>query len=115
MKTTAQAKLTDIAGVIRSKNAGPYELTFDIIFHSEEVFSAVIRGGSITKALFAGLYRVPEEKIYAVIPYPPAKAIKVTMERLRPSGSLGETDVYGAQQHGPLLELVVSLAPAEGV
>jgi len=35
------------------------------------------------------------------------------MERIRLSGSLGETDVYGAQQHGPLLELDVCLAEAE--
>ena len=112
MTIKKKRKLTEIASVIRSKNAGPYELTFDIIFHSDDLFAAVVRGGSLTKELFARLYRVPEEKIYAVIPYPPAKAIKVTMERIRPSGSLGETDVYGAQQHGPLLALEVSLAEA---
>ncbi len=112
METQRKKKLTEIASVIRSKNAGPYELTFDIIINSDELFSAVVRGGSLTKELFARLYRVPEEKIYSVIPYPPAKAIKVTMERVRPSGNLGETDVYGAQQHGPLLELEVSLAEA---
>jgi len=31
-------KLTDIAGVIRSKNAGPYELTLDIIFKERDVY-----------------------------------------------------------------------------
>lgn len=112
MKKTRKVKLTDIAGIIRSKNAGPYELTFDIIFNSYEIFEAVVRGGSFSKELFARLYRVPEDKIYSIIPYPPAKAIKITMERLRPSGSLGETDVYGAQQHGPLLDLEVTLEEA---
>ncbi len=36
-------KLKDIAEVIRSKNAGPYELTFDIIFKSWEIFEAACK------------------------------------------------------------------------
>ena len=28
----AQYKLIDVASVIRSKNSGPFELTFDVIF-----------------------------------------------------------------------------------
>ena len=31
-------KLTDVASVIRSKNSGPYELTFDIIFKDFEMY-----------------------------------------------------------------------------
>ena len=34
-------KLKDIAAVIRSKNAGPYELTLDVIFTDEAVFQKV--------------------------------------------------------------------------
>lgn len=110
MSEGTKKKLTEVAGVIRSKNAGPYELTFDIIFHDHETFQAVVRGGTITKQLFAGLYRMPESQVVAVVPYPPAKSIKITVVRPRPSGNLGETDVYGAQQHGPLLDLEVLLA-----
>jgi len=40
-----------------------------------------------------------------VIEFKPAKAIKATIERPIASGDLGETDVYGAQQHAPLLSL----------
>lgn len=103
-------KLKSIAGVIRSKNAGPYEITFDIIFNSYPLFESVVRGGSLTEEVVARLYRVPREKVLGVYHYSPAKAIKITMERPRPSGSLGETDVYGAQQHAPLLDLEVKLA-----
>ena len=31
-------KLNDIARVIRSKNSGPFLLTFDIIFNDESVY-----------------------------------------------------------------------------
>ncbi len=103
------ARLRDIAAVIRSKNAGPYEITFDIIFKTHADFEHVLKGQSLTRELFARLYKMPLEKVNEVLPYPPAKAIKITMQRARPAGSLGETDVYGAQQHGPLLDLEVCL------
>ena len=34
-------KLQDIASVIRSKNSGPYELTFDVIFKEFEMYQKV--------------------------------------------------------------------------
>ena len=34
-------KLIDIASVIRSKNSGPYELTFDVIFKDFETYGKV--------------------------------------------------------------------------
>jgi hypothetical protein len=39
--------------------------------------------------------------------------MKITMRRPRTAGDIGETDVYGAQQHAPLLGLVIEL-PASG-
>ena len=33
------AKLGEVARLIRSKNAGPFELTFDIMFDDERSFS----------------------------------------------------------------------------
>ena len=39
-----------------------------------------------------------------VIPYPLGRAIKIVMPRRVTSRDPGDTDAYGAQQHGPLLE-----------
>ena len=44
----------------------------------------------------------------AVIPFDVAYAIKITLPRKIPSGSPGDTDIYGAQQHAPLLDLEVA-------
>jgi hypothetical protein len=41
----------------------------------------------------------------ALIPYPPAIAIKIAMDRTIVAGNPGDRDVYGAQQHTPLLEI----------
>ena len=62
--------------------------------------------GVITPALFARLYGVPESSVL-LTEYPPAFAYKATFERRIPSGELGDTDVYGAQQHAPLLDVEI--------
>ena len=102
-------KLTDLAGVIRSKNSGPYELTLDIIFNDYEGYERIKRGAFINSELICGLYGVTPDEIIGIVNFEPAKAIKVTIKRPLCSGDLGETDVYGAQQHAPLLGLEFNL------
>lgn len=99
------AKLSELAQVIRSKNSGPYEITFDIIFKTRETFEKVRNNKVITPELIASLYKIPVEKVINVIEFDPANAIKATIVRPIVSGALGETDVYGAQQHAPLLDI----------
>lgn len=102
-------KLIDIAQVIRSKNSGPYELTFDIIFKDQEMFEKVCKAKIINDELICKLYNVTKDKIINIVEFNPAKAIKATIIRPFASGELGETDVYGAQQHAPLLNLEFEL------
>lgn len=102
-------KLFDLAEVIRSKNSGPYEMTFDIIFKDFEMHQKVASANIITKEVFAKLYKIPVSQVMNVISFDPAKAIKITIVRPISSGSLGETDVYGAQQHTPLLNFEFEL------
>ena len=103
-------KLIDLADVIRSKNSGPYELTFDIIFKDFEMYRKVSAAAVFNPSMFAALYGIKESTVMEVINFDPAKAIKITIERPLCSGNLGETDVYGAQQHAPLMSLEFDLA-----
>ncbi len=102
-------KLIDVTEVIRSKNAGPFELTFDIIFKEWDMFEKFCKAKVINEELIADLYNIDVSKVINIIEFKPAKAIKATIERPMASGDLGETDVYGAQQHAPLLDLVVEI------
>lgn len=95
--------LIDAAKVIRSKNSGPYELTLDIIFKDRKTYDLFRRRKIITKKTVAALYRRPAGDILKLLYFEPAHALKVTMKRPIPSGHPGETDIYGAQQHAPLL------------
>ena len=102
-------KLTDITDVVRSKNSGPYELTFDIMFKSKEWFERACAAKAINEAVICELYKIMPEDIINIVEFKPANAIKVTIKRSICSGDLGETDVYGAQQHAPLLGLEIDL------
>lgn len=102
-------KLSDAAAVIRSKNSGPYELTLDIVFKDWETFDRVCATKQINEKLIASLYGIPVEKVINIVEFKPAKAIKATIERPLCSGDPGETDVYGAQQHIPLVQLELEL------
>ena len=102
-------KLIDIAHVIRSKNSGPYELTFDVMFKDFDMYRKVAGAKVFNPSMFAKLYGIQESAVMEIINFEPAKAIKVTIERPICSGNLGETDVYGAQQHAPLLALEFDL------
>lgn len=94
-----------VAKVIRSKNSGPYELTLDIIFKDRAGYELFKRKNVVTKRKIARMYRCRIEDILKVVYFEPAKALKVTIKRPIPSGHPGETDIYGAQQHAPLLNI----------
>lgn len=99
-------RLVDLARVIRSKNAGPLHLTLDLMFPDEESYEIAARSPALSGAAVAELYRVGPEKV-DVVPFPAAYAIKIVIDRPIVAGSPGDGDVYGAQQHTPLLELTL--------
>ena len=101
--------LKDIANVIRSKNAGPFELTLDVLLKDADMFEKLRAADVINKKMIAELYRIPEMDVISIVYFPNAKAIKATIVRPLPSGALGERDVYGAQQHAPLVNFTFDI------
>lgn len=102
--------LRHIASVIRSKNAGPFLLTFDVMFDSDEDFESVWNGGNFTHDKVAGLFGVSAASVTSIFAVPRGRAIKLTLRRPLAQGAFGESDMYGCQQHAPLLDFGVSLA-----
>ena len=97
--------LSDVAEVIRSKNAGPFVVTFDILFPTKEDFEAVRAAGLINRAKVCELYNVSDNELVGFEFYPFANAIKFSIQRPVSAGGPGDADAYGAQQHAPLLDL----------
>jgi hypothetical protein len=102
-------QLQHIAKVIRSKNAGPCLVTFDLIFATAEDFTRAQRQLAHLKREVSLRYGRAEEQV-SVIDFEPALAVKITIPRDVVSGDIGDRDVYGAQQHAPLLDIELSEA-----
>ena len=103
MNTT---KLKKLAEVIRSKNAGALLITLDIMFNDRATYEQVRDSSALTPRSLSQLYNVSDNEI-AIIPFDVALAIKITLPRAVIAGSPGDTDVYGAQQHAPLMNIEI--------
>ena len=95
-------KLSDIAQVVRSKNAGPRRLTLDLMFATDADYARVAQSPALGRERIGALYGLPAKDV-EVIPYPVGRAIKIVLARPIMAGDPGDRDVYGAQQHAPML------------
>ena len=97
-------KLVDYTKILRSKNAGPLFITFDLIFRGSEEMEYVLK--NLKKSDVARAYGVDDEDI-DIIAYEVVNSIKITFPRKDISGSLCDGDVYGCQMHMPLAEIII--------
>ena len=96
---TALAKL---ARLIRSKNAGPFELTFDIMFEDAETYERVKRSGAVTRDTIAACYGLRPERVKFFY-CDNALAVKASIPRPVFQGDLADSDGHGGQQYAPLM------------
>ena len=97
-------RLIDYTKILRSKNAGPLFITFDLIFNSKEDMEYVEQ--RLKKEDVAKAYDVQKEKV-DIISYAVVNSIKITFPRKNISGSLEDNDIYGCQQHVPLANIEI--------
>jgi hypothetical protein len=102
------ARLAELAKEISSKNAGAFAITFDIVFDDTDTYERVKRSGVISAEHVAAAYGMPVDDVLHVVEFDQGNAFKVAVRRTHPSGAIGETDVFGAQQYAPFLDFEVS-------
>ena len=98
------AKLIDEAKILRSKNAGPLFVTFDIMFEQKEQLRRAM--AAIDEKLIAKLYGADESDV-SIIPYKVVNSLKITIPRQHISGAIGDDDIYGCQQHTKLSDIEI--------
>ncbi|EXJ94341.1 hypothetical protein A1O1_02735 [Capronia coronata CBS 617.96] len=108
----------EVAQVVRSKNAGPFEITLDLIFESPQVYQTVKRSGFLTEETVASLYSLRVEEIIFCGFFDQALAWKATIPRMTDgkystSGSFLDDDYHGSQKYSPLMNLKLPSALAE--
>lgn len=102
-------KLSDVTAVLRSKNSGPFEITVDALFTDADIYNRIKNSGVINKELVSKLYNITPESIMHIVFFDQALGFKITFARKVSSGTFLDRDVYGAQQHAPLMELEIDL------
>jgi hypothetical protein len=99
--------LNELASVIRSKNAGPHVLTLDVLFGRQSDYLRLKQMGFFSSDRVAAAYGISADQVLKVVYFDPAWAVKINLMRPLASGDVGDSDVYGAQQHAPLLTWMV--------
>ena len=99
-------ELWQFTKLIRSKNAGPFELTFDIMFKNRDSFNDVLKSEALSPNVIAQLYQVDVKQVRFFI-VDELLAIKISIPRRVFSGDVDDTDIYGGQFHSPLVRLPV--------
>jgi hypothetical protein len=98
--------LAELARLIRSKNAGPFELTFDIMFEDEARYRRVKDSGMLTREAVAARYGLePSQVKFFYVDN--ALAVKASIPRPSFQGDLRDSDGHGGQQYAPLMEIEI--------
>ncbi|KAG7417940.1 hypothetical protein Forpe1208_v004403 [Fusarium oxysporum f. sp. rapae] len=102
--------LSDLCRIVRSKNAGPYEITIDAMFASIEAYEAVKSSDLLSTSNVAKAIGISEEDIIWIGFFYPAISFKVTIPRVRSgkkksAGGFMENDIHGSQEHMGLASL----------
>ncbi len=100
-------RLVDLAKMLRSKNSGPFLITLDVLFDKPENYRRVVDSGLIQRKTICEIYGLEDNDLCGIVFFEAALGIKITYNRQVSSGTCGDRDVYGAQQHAPLMELLI--------
>lgn len=98
--------LLSLSSILRSKNAGPFHITFDIILKNKNAYEKVKNSNILTEKLVSDLYQIAEKDV-SIIYYGIINSIKITIKRRYASGDINDTDVYGAQQQALLENILI--------
>ena len=98
--------LARLARLIRSKNAGPFELTFDIMFDDDATYERVRRSGAVTREVIAQRYGLEPDAVKFFF-CDHARAITASIPRPYFQGDPRDSDGHGGQQYAPLMDIEI--------
>jgi hypothetical protein len=100
--------IRECASTMRTRNAGAFIVSADIVFKTPELYAAWRDSGIITAAAVAERMQVDADSVQ-IIDYPAASALKITVPRRTVAGGPGDTDLDSAAQFVPLLDFDLDL------
>lgn len=92
---------------VRSKNAGPFWITLDLVFRDEEAFDRYAHSPALQPAAIAALYGV-DAALVKHFPLRELLVLKISYPRPVPQGGALERDMHGGQQYVRLLDVALT-------
>jgi hypothetical protein len=97
-------RLREVCRNVRSKVAGPFWVTIDIFFDSEESYRKYHDNPAIGPNAVAKLYGTDPELV-SIYPVQDLNMIKISYPRAAPQGGVIERDLHSGQQYVYLLDV----------
>lgn len=95
-----------LAHEVRSKNAGPFWITFDVIFKNAGDYEKIVQSGVLSAANIARRYGIEPAPI-RIFEMPSIHVVKFSFPRPCVAGSFEDRDLHAGQQHVPLLGIPI--------
>lgn len=100
-------KIHEVCRHVRSKNAGPFWITIDLFFDSEENYCKYRDSATLSGELFNQLFGADPAQLKRM-PVDALRMVKFSYPRLHPQGWAGERDMHGGQQSARLLDIEIA-------
>lgn len=97
-------KVKEVCRHVRSKVAGPFWVTIDLMFDTEENYERYAQSPALSAGSIAAVYKVDPATI-ALYPIPQLRVLKISYPRRTPQGSVEERDLHSGQQYVYLLDV----------
>ena len=101
---TDRPTLGELALEVRSKNAGPFWVTMELLMRSAEDYAIVADAAFINEEVIARLYDLDPATIQ-LFRIPGLNVVKISFPRPVAQGGLRDRDVHAGQHHVPLAAL----------
>jgi hypothetical protein len=98
------ATVNDVCSHVRSKNAGPFWVTFDLFFKDREAYDRYAHSPAIGPEAFHRLFGV-DPALVKSFPVDSLEMVKISCVRPTPSGSRVERDLHSGQMFVRLLDI----------
>ncbi|MEE2932897.1 MAG: DUF4387 domain-containing protein [Pseudomonadota bacterium] len=96
----------ELAKLVRSKNAGPFVMTIDIMFADSETYELVKETGVLNRGMVSEIYNVSENQVQ-FFEVDNCYAFKISIPRPYFQGDIRDSDSHAGQQYAPFVDLLV--------
>ena len=100
----AMPTVRDVCRHVRSKNAGPFWVTVDVFFRSQQHFEQYHDSPALDAEAFAALYGIDASTVKR-FPVASLSVLKVSYARRAPQGGVVERDMHSGQAYVRLLDI----------